>query len=197
MEKYKKQLKGSQLSGTSENRNRADNDFYATPPKSTKAILDLVELHGDILEPACGQGHISKEIIKKYNDVNITSTDLIYRGYGIGGIDFLSYDFKKKFDIVITNPPFKLAKEFIYKSLEISSDKVIIFAKLVLLEGKSRRKLFESTPLKYVYVFTERQSPLNNGSEVDENGKKWASTMCFAWFVWEKGYEGEPIIRWI
>ena len=36
-----------------------------------------------------------------------------------------------------------------------------------------------------------------NGSPVDEKGKKWSSTMCFAWFIFEKGYEGEPIIRWL
>ena len=33
--------------------------------------------------------------------------------------------------------------------------------------------------------------------EFDENGKRWSSTMCFAWFVWEKGYIGQPIINWI
>ena len=36
-----------------------------------------------------------------------------------------------------------------------------------------------------------------DGKETDENGKKWNSTMCFAWFVWEKGYSGDTIIKWI
>ena len=54
---------------------------------------------------------------------------------------------------------------------------------------------FEIT--KYVYVFSKRVSTWRNGQEFDENGKRWASTMCFAWFVWEHGYQGEPIIRWI
>ena len=45
----------------------------------------------------------------------------------------------------------------------------------------------------------KRQQPLRNGSEIDElTGKKMnSSTMAFAWFVWEIGYEGEPIIRWL
>ncbi len=45
----------------------------------------------------------------------------------------------------------------------------------------------------------QRQQPLRNGSDIDElTGKKMASsTMAFAWFVWEKGYTGEPIIKWI
>lgn len=50
---------------------------------------------------------------------------------------------------------------------------------------------------KAVYVFSKRVNPLRNGLEVDENGKPWSSTMCFAWFVWEHGYTGEPCIRWI
>lgn len=43
----------------------------------------------------------------------------------------------------------------------------------------------------------KRQNPLRNGNPVDENGKKWASTMCFAWFVFEHGYKGKPTIEWI
>ena len=45
--------------------------------------------------------------------------------------------------------------------------------------------------------FSKRQNPLRNGKSTDENGKPWASTMCFAWFIWEHGYSGEPIIRWL
>ena len=72
-----------------------------------------------------------------------------------------------------------------------------MFAKIQLLEGVARRKLFDKFPPKYIYVFTNRVNPLRNGSPVDEKGKKWASTMCFAWFIWEIGFEGEPIIRWL
>ena len=57
--------------------------------------------------------------------------------------------------------------------------------------------MFDNSPLKYVYVFSKRVNPLRNGEPTDEKGKPWASTMCFAWFVWEKNYEGEPIIRWL
>jgi len=51
--------------------------------------------------------------------------------------------------------------------------------------------------MEYVYVFKKRISTLRNGLPTDENGKKWASTMALAWFVWEKGYTGSPIIKWI
>lgn len=130
------------------------------------------------------------------------STDLVHREekFGIaieGNVDFLTYKFNRKFDNIITNPPFNLAQEFIEHALELSNDKVIMFAKIQFLEGSKRRNMFDSTPLKYVYVFTKRVNPLRNGEELDEKGKPWSSTMCFAWFVWEKGYEGEPIIRWL
>lgn len=57
--------------------------------------------------------------------------------------------------------------------------------------------MFEQTPLKYVYVHSSRQNPMRNGKDRDENGKKWSSTMAFAWYVWDKEYTGEPIIKWI
>lgn len=159
-------------------------------------------MSGSILEPAAGQGHISKLLHKKYPDSEIISTDLVDRGDKfecgiVGGVDFLTHNFGRKFDNVITNPPFSLAKEFIEKALAISNDKVIMFAKIQLLEGEKRRKLFNDFPPKYIYVFTKRQSPLNNGSAFDENGKPWATTMCFAWFVWEHGFTGDPMVRWI
>ena len=198
----KKVLAGTNLAGMSTTRDRVDNDFYATPRNAIEAILNEVKLDGSILEPAAGQGHISKVLKEYYPYSEIVSTDLIQREerFGIpiqGGVDFLTHEFNRKFDNVITNPPFNLAQEFIEKALELSNDKVIMFAKIQLLEGNKRRELFDNTPLKYVYVFSKRVNPLRNGEELDEKGKPWSSTMCFAWFVWEHDYEGEPIIRWL
>ena len=198
----KKVLAGTNLVGMSTTRDRVDNDFYATPRNAIEAILNEVKLNGSILEPAAGQGHISKLLKEYYPYSEIVSTDLIQREerFGIpiqGGVDFLTHEFNRKFDNVITNPPFNLAQEFIERSLQLSNDKVIMFAKIQLLEGNKRRELFDNTPLKYVYVFSKRVNPLRNGEELDENGKPWSSTMCFAWFVWEHDYEGEPIIRWL
>lgn len=200
LKKVKKALTGTSLVGISTTRERVANDFYATPFDATEAILNEIELEGSILEPSAGQGHISVVLKKYYPYSEIVSTDLVQREerFGIsiqGGIDFLTHDFKRKFDNVITNPPFNLAQEFIERALELSNDKVIMFAKIQLLESEKRRALFDNTPLKYVYVFTKRVNPLRNGEELDENGKPWSSTMCFAWFVWEHGYEGEPVIR--
>ena len=202
--KIENKLTGASLVGDSVSRERVSEDYYATPPEATRVLLDSFGLNDclTIYEPACGEGHISKEIKRWFEKIGssceLHSTDLIDRGYGVGGIDFLKLDsFTKKFDCIITNPPFKLAQEFIEQGLKLSKKYVIMFAKIQLLEGVARKKLFDKLPPKYIYVFTDRVNPLRNGSPVDENGKKWASTMCFSWFIWEIGFKGEPIVRWL
>jgi hypothetical protein len=194
-----KTLKGTSLAGMSTTRERVKNDFYCTPPQATKDILDREILKGNILEPACRNGMISNIIKEYYPNSEIISTDLIDRGFGTGGIDFLTYSYNKKFDNIITNPPYSLGKEFVEKSLDIlnNNGKIIMFLKIQFLESSKRRKLFETNPPKYIYVYTNRMATWNNGSSVDEKGKPWATTMCHAWFVWYKGFKGDPSIKWI
>ena len=72
-----------------------------------------------------------------------------------------------------------------------------MFAKIQTLEGIDRKILLENSPLQYVYVHSTRQATWKNGQPKDLNGKKWATTMCLAWFVWDKTYTGEPVIRFI
>lgn len=194
-------LSGGQLAGGNSISKREENDFYATNPETLKLFLYEFwkdnSFEGDILEPACGQGHISKTLKEMLPNFNIISTDLINRGYGQGGVNFLTHDYGRTFNTVITNPPFSLAKEFIEKGLEIADKYVIMLCKIQLLEGLKRKDMFLNTPLKYVYIHTTRQATWKEGKPTDSKGKKWATTMCLAWFVWDKEYEGEPVIRWI
>ena len=74
---------------------------------------------------------------------------------------------------------------------------LIMFLKIQFLEGTKRKELFEKYPPKYIYVFRNRMATWNNGEPLDPNGKRWATTMCHAWFVWEKGSTSEPVIRWL
>lgn len=186
---------GGKLAGGNPARGRATNDFYATHPDSVKALLAVEEIIYPALEPACGEGHISQLL-----DGDVTSSDLIDRGYGNVGFDFLKEKnfFDRKYQTVITNPPFSLFQEFVERALEIANKKVIMFGKLQALEGQKRATFLQNTPLKTVYVFKKRQQPMRNGKEYDEiTGKKMSSTMAFAWFVWEIGYTGKPVIEWI
>jgi hypothetical protein len=193
-------LSGTNLAGTSTTRERVENDYYATDPKSTKSLLENHEFFGEsFLEPCCGEGHISKILEERFPEKKIKSQDLIYRNYGSGNIDFLTWKTNESFDNIITNPPYKLAQEFIEKSFELlnNNGQIAMFLKIQFLEGQKRKKFFKKYPPKVVYVFSSRQNPWRNGSPVDEKGKTWSSTMCFSWFVWEKGYKGETIIKWI
>ena len=185
---------GGKLAGGNPARGRVENDFYATNTDSTKALLAVEDVIYPALEPACGEGHISKLLDEEKTE----STDLIYRGYGVGNVNFLEYDYFDRYSTIITNPPFNLFQEFLEKALKIANNKVIFFGKLVALEGQKRATFLQTTPLKTVYVFKKRQQPMRNGKEFDEiTGKKMSSTMAFAWFVWEIGYIGKPEIQWI
>lgn len=62
---------------------RQKDDFYATDPKALELLLPNESLAPNVWECACGMGHLSK-VLEAHN-YNVTSTDLIYRGYGRGG----------------------------------------------------------------------------------------------------------------
>lgn len=194
-------LKGYAIAGTSQSRERVENDFYATNPKAVEMLFQNEEFKsGDYLEPCVGQGHISNKIKELIPDAEMFSIDLIDRGHpGIYVADFLKYETSKKFDYVVTNPPYSLGKEFAEKSLSLLKDggKLAMFMKIQFLEGEKRRQFYKDNPPKIIYVFTKRMATFNNGSEVDENGKPWATTMCHAWFVWEKGFTGESVVGWL
>jgi len=192
-------LKGTSLVGGIKDRERINNDYYATPACSVKSLLSIQQFKGDFLEPCVGGGHIANIISKHYNN-KVIGMDIVDRGYEGTIVDnFLTHDFDRKFDNIITNPPFSLAQEFIEKSLSLLNDGGIcaMFLKIQFLEGRKRKDFFKQFPPKYVAVFSKRQNPLRNGSEFDEKGKPWSSTMCFAWFVWEKGIITVPNILWI
>lgn len=190
----KNTLQGGQLAGGNPTRGRVENDYYATPHEATKALLSVEEIVYPALEPACGAGHISKLL----DESKTFSSDIVYRGYEKSFVrDFLKEEIGSDIQTIITNPPFNLFQEFAEKSLDIAKKKVILFGKIQALEGQKRATFMENSPLKTVYVFKRRINPLRNGSLVDESGKPWASTMAFAWYVWEKGHTGEPVIKWI
>ena len=195
-------LQGCALAGSSLTRERIENDYYATPYESTRALLDIEKFEGDFIEPCVGGGHIANAINDFFtNKRAITGLDLVDRGYPNTIVqDFLTWETDKKFEGIITNPPFSLAQEFIEKGMELLTDdgQMAMFLKIQFLEGAKRKEFFEKYPPKYIYVFRNRMATWNNGNEIDPNtGKRWATTMCHAWFIWEKGSKTEPVVRWL
>lgn len=175
-------------------------DYYATEPKALEMLLELETFSPYVWECACGEGHLS-EVLKSHG-YDVKSTDIIDRGYiGTETLDFL--DVKKedvKRDItrdIITNPPYKYAKEFVEKAVEISMDgtKIAMFLKITFLESKARRKLFEKYPPKTIYVSSSRLQCAKNG-DFSKYSKGVGTAVAYAWFIWEKGFKGEPIVKW-
>ena len=179
------------------NENRADDDYYATDPKAVEELLKREKFSHYVWEPACGGGHISK--VLEAHGYDVLSSDIVDRGYPNTYVanflrtkphptEYIPRD-------IITNPPYKYAKEFVEKALKLSMDstKIAMFLKLTFLEGKARRELFDKAPPKYVYVFSGRVNCAKNG----DFSKAESSAVAYAWFVWEKGFKGEPKIRWI
>ena len=171
---------------------RERHDFYATDPLALDALLDLISFETNVWECACGQGHLSE--VLKARGYNVFSSDLIDRGYGDARIDFLGC--KTKWNgAIITNPPYKQALQFVKKALEVVCDgnHVVMFLRLLFLETKARGEFFKVHPPKWIYVSRSRVACAKGGN-FEEHGKNKA--ICYAWFIWEKGFTGEPTIRW-
>lgn len=171
---------------------REVNDYYATDPKAMHLLLEQESFNKNVWEVASGEGHLVN-VLKDYGH-NVYSTDIINRGAQDDIIDFLSYQGEFDGDI-ITNPPFKHAKEFVLKSLEVipEGNKVAMFLKLTFLEGKSRKDFFINTPFKTLYVSSSRIVCAKNGQFEEFK----SSAIAYGWYVWEKGFQGTPQIKWI
>jgi len=203
----KKYLTGNKLVGSNPSIKRVEYDYYATPFESTENLMKKEKFTGNLwLEPCIGQGHIAKIILKYYPNIKLDGIDIIKRNLifknpnlNFQQKDFLKFKTNNKYDNIITNPPYSIAQKFLEKSMELVKDegKIALFLKIQFLEGIKRKQMFKKYPPKFIHVFSKRQTPMRNGSAFDANGKKWNNTMCFAWFVWEKGNEEFPIIKWI
>ena len=169
------------------------NEYYATHPTVTLDLLRVESFHHTLLEPACGGGFISKPLMD--NGYDVLSTDIIDRGFGNGGIDFLLYEFEVGVYDIITNPPYSLFIPFLEKAIGICRNKVAMLLPLSFITTKQRSKLYKKYPPHTVYVYEDRICIAKNGEF-----KKYSSVINpqqYAWFVWHKGFEGNPTIKWI
>lgn len=183
---------------------RAEHDYYATDPKAAELLLKVEPELDNIWECACGAGHLVN-IFRKHNK-NGLATDIVDRGL-IGSYVLNFLDFKNSYHTInlysdglwhgdiVTNPPYKYALEFVKRAISLIpfGRKVCMFLKLTFLEGKARKEFFKQYPPKTIYVCSGRIKCALNG-DFSATGQ---SAACYAWFVWEKGYNGETIVKWI
>lgn len=183
---------------------REQNDYYATDPTAIEMLLDFDIPFNNVWENAVGGWHLanvleSNYLLNKASDIIVRrpeeveySEDTIQTEV----IDFLEYDKPNSWDgDIITNPPYKFAKQWEIKSIETVTNGhyVALFLPIRYLEGKARRiELFDKFPPKYVYVSTSRIKAAMNGKFDEMTG----SAVTYTWVIWQKGYTGETILRW-
>lgn len=174
---------------------REINDYYATEPRAAEMLLKLEKFSHNIWECSCGEGHLSKVFLKA--GYNVRSSDLVDRGFGESGVDFLGIENQEWNGDIITNPPYIYAKEFVIKALEIIPEgyKVAMFLKVQFMEGKGRKHLFTQFPPKTIWVSSSRMNCAKNG---DFNNLRISggSAVAYAWWIWEKGWGGATTLKW-
>ena len=144
-------------------------------------------------EPACGDGVIVK-ILRAAGHI-VHASDLVDRGCpdSLSGVDFLEQ--KEPIpgvEAVITNPPFKLAAEFIRKSLEFYPTTIMLL-RLAFLESVRRSDILDNGDLEQVLLFSKRLPFMHRANYT---GKKNSNSgMPFAWFVFRKGHNAPIVLR--
>jgi hypothetical protein len=172
---------------------REVHEFYATPRSAIDQLLGLERFVGTVWEPACGDGALSRVLDE--NGSHVISTDLVDRGFGTPGVDFLM-EHRRDFDHIVTNPPFKLGTEFVRHALRLTppAGKVCMLMKIGFLEGPTKADLHEK--LARVWVIRRRVTFLKGGREhTRSQGKGGIHT--YAWFVWDGTHKGPPTIGWL
>ena len=193
-------------SGGAERRDRGgmEADYYPTPPWATRALMRILNdqyfARGSVWEPACGGGHMAEVLAESFKSV--LATDLYDHGYaGRDGelIDFLSPEAARlgRVDWVITNPPFKLADEFIRVGLERAREGVAVLCRLQFLEGVKRSGLHfggneTGQGLTILAPFCERVAMVRGRYDPGAS-----TNMAYAWFIYSNlpyGRKRAPVI---
>jgi hypothetical protein len=185
---------------------------FPTPPWATRALCEWLIKQGyglrlmDVREPAANRGHMVKPLREYFR--NVMPSDAYDYGAGFPVEDYLfgPASFFDMTDWTVTNPPFRLAEEFIARALERSRIGVAILVRTAFLESEGREWLFADVAPSYVLIFAERVVMLKgrlvrtgapDPANLDEDGKpKKASTATsYTWIIWIKGDEDTRLRR--
>lgn len=164
-------------------------DFFPTPAWATRALIANEKFVGDIWEPACGNGAMSDVLAE--TGCRIISSDLYQRGFGEGGVNFLTA--QRRATNIVTNPPYNCAEGFVAAGLAKAEKKFALLLRLAFLEGANRANtIFAKSPPSRVWVFSERITFYPAGAEIKGSG-----TTAYAWFVWDKEEPGRSELKWL
>lgn len=174
-------------------------DDFPTPPWATRALCEWLEqnigdLSGHIVrEPAANRGYMVRPLSEFF--ATVEASDIHDYGAGFPVSDYLFGLEVETTNWTITNPPFKLAEQFILRALQQSDRGVAMIVRSAFLEGKSRfDNLFAKAPPHFVLQFVER-APMCKG-KVDP---KVSSATAYSWLVWltDQDEKADTRLRWI
>jgi hypothetical protein len=170
------------------------NDLYETPECATLALLRAENLPHRIWEPACGRGAIVNVLRAAGHEV--VASDLVDHGMPVTCPGYLNVDFLMEHrapegvEAIVTNPPFKLAGEFVEHALELCPH-VVMLLRLAFLESERRTRTLDSGTLARVHVFRKRLPRMHRDGW---SGPRAGSSMAFAWMVWSREHAGPTTI---
>lgn len=181
-------------------------DFFPTPPWATRALCQHIATWGDpstetAWDPACGQGHMIRPLTDYFAEVH--GTDVHDYGQGRAGVHDFLMPFRPAgldgdIDWIITNPPFRLAGEFVHRALDEARTGVAMLVRTTFLEGAGRfESLFSRAVPEWILQFCERVPMLR--ARLDE---KASSATAYCWIVWVQptkglGVSNFPAFVWI
>ena len=169
------------------------NDLYETPDVAVHALLRVEPLPHVIWEPACGPGSIVN--VLRSAGHRVCGSDLV--NYGCpesdSRVDFLmERSAPHGVEAIVTNPPYKLAGDFVAHAFALSIPKVVMLLRIQFLESERRSSILDNGLLARVYVFSRRLPMMHRAGW---EGPKATSAMSFAWFVWEAGHRGRAELQ--
>lgn len=176
-------------------------DDFPTPPWATRALCERLARYYEetsyahlkqmvCREPAANRGHMAKPLAEVFGEV--IASDVHDYGVGFAVDDYLFPHTEKKADWTITNPPFRLAEQFIERACATSTEGVAMIVRSAFLEGQGRfERLFSKNPPSLVLQFTERVV-MHKGRLAPEG----STATAYVWLVWIDGEEGTQL-EWI
>lgn len=191
-------------------------DDFPTPPWAGRALCDWLAGRDRTLgqqlvrEPAANRGHLVTALSDYFGTVEAADIHDYGMGYSVG--DYLFGPPPAPVDWTITNPPFRLAPEFIAQALRSSDQGVAMLVRTSFLEGAVRHAtLFRNCPPTDILQFCERVIMLK-GRLVDpdkpipiwskkENAwvlRRPSSATAYCWLIWDlRDPAGQPRFDWL
>lgn len=171
---------------------RHPDDWYIEPIWCGVRFFQTEPFEGLVWDPACGAGRVLEAA--RVVGLESIGSDIKQRGGANFIVDFARA--RRRVPNIVSNIPFKHAKWFVPKALELADRKVALLLPAAWMLGNDRSIWLETTPLETIHLLAPRP-PMPPGPVVLKGGPLGGGVVDFAWFVWRHEYRGSPQIKWL